>query len=68
MLLVVIILIMFILIFELLGMSLLSGNRHYQSFLEGFYTTYQILTLQNWDELFIQMWPLNHLCFLLYPH
>ena len=62
------ILVMFILIFELLGMSLLSGNRHYQSFLEGFYTTYQILTLQNWDELFIQMWPLNHyaLFILLY--
>ena len=60
------ILVMFILIFELLGMSLLSGNRHYQSFLEGFYTTYQILTLQNWDELFIQMWPLNHLCFFYF--
>ena len=58
---IVIILIMFILIFELLGMSLLNGNYHYQSFLEGFYTTYQILTLENWDLIFIQMWPLNHL-------
>ena len=63
---IVCILVMFILIFELLGMSLLSGNKHYQSFLEGFYTTYQILTLQNWDELFIQMWPLNHLCFIYF--
>ena len=58
---IVIILIMFILIFELLGMSLLNGNYHYQSFLEGFYTTYQILTLENWDLIFVQMWPLNHL-------
>ena len=59
---IIIILIMFILIFELLGMSLLNGNEHYQSFLEGFYTTYQILTLENWDGIFIQLWPLNHLC------
>ena len=59
---IIIILIMFILIFELLGMSLLNSNEHYQSFLEGFYTTYQILTLENWDGIFIQLWPLNHLC------
>jgi hypothetical protein len=59
---IVCILVMFILIFELLGMSLMNQNKHYQSFLEGFYTTYQSLTLQNWDELFIEMWPLNHLC------
>ena len=59
---IIIILVLFILIFELLGMSLLSGNFHYQSFLEGFYTTYQILTIENWDSVFIQMWPLNHLC------
>ena len=45
---IVCILIMFILIFELLGMSLLSGNVHYQKFVEGFYTTYQVLTLENW--------------------
>ena len=55
-------LIMFILIFELLGIYLLNGDSHYQSFLEGFYTTYQILTLENWDGLLIQIWPLNHLC------
>ena len=56
------ILIMFILIFELLGLSLLNGNKHYQSSLEGFYTTYQILTMENWDGIFIEIWPLNHLC------
>ena len=56
------ILIMFILIFELLGLSLLNGDKHYQSSLEGFYTTYQILTMENWDSIFIEIWPLNHLC------
>ena len=63
---IVCILVLFILIFELLGMSLMNQNRHYQSFLEGFYTTYQSLTLQNWDELFIEMWPLNHFCFFYF--
>ena len=59
---IVVILIMFILIFELLGMLLLNGNRHYQTFLEGFFTTYQVLTLENWDGIFIEIWPLNKLC------
>jgi hypothetical protein len=57
---------MFILIFQLLGMSLLSGNYHYQSFLEAFYTTYQILTLESWNELLVEMWPMNYLCFFLF--
>ena len=57
---------MFILIFQLLGMSLLSGNSHYQSFLEAFYTTYQILTLESWNELLIEMWPMNNLCFFYF--
>ena len=59
---ILLILIMFILIFELLGLSLLNGNKHFQTFLEGFYTTYQILTMENWDGIFIEIWPLNHLC------
>ena len=57
---------MFILIFQLLGMSLLSGNYHYQSFLEAFYTTYQILTLESWNELLVEMWPMNYLCFFYF--
>ena len=57
---------MFILIFQLLGMSLLSGNYHYQSFLEAFYTTYQILTLESWNELLVEMWPMNNLCFFYF--
>ena len=63
---IVCILVMFILIFELLGMSLLSGNVHYQEFVEGFYTTYQILTLENWDGLLYELWPMNNLCFLYF--
>jgi hypothetical protein len=60
------IIIMFILIFQLLGMSLLSGNKHYQSFLEAFYTTYQILTLESWNELLVEMWPMNYLRFFYF--
>ena len=60
------IILMFILIFQLLGMSLLSGNIHYQSFLNAFYTTYQILTLESWNELLIEMWPMNYLCFFYF--
>ena len=60
------ILIMFILIFQLLGMSLLSGNYHYQSFFIGFYTTYQILTLENWNSIFYEIWPMNYFCFFYF--
>ena len=63
---IVCILIMFILIFELLGMSLLSGNMHYQKFVEGFYTTYQVLTLENWNSLLYELWPMNNLCFIYF--
>ena len=60
------IILMFILIFVLLGMSLLSGNSHYQSFLESFYTTYQLLTLEGWNSLLIEMWAMNYLCFFYF--
>ena len=60
------ILIMFILIFQLLGMSLLSGNYHYQSFFIGFYTTYQILTMENWNSLLYEIWPMNYFCFFYF--
>ena len=63
---IVVILIMFILIFELLGMSLLNENNHYKSFAEGFYITYQVLTLENWDSLLYELWYLNHLSFIYY--
>ena len=63
---IVCILVMFILIFELLGMSLLSGNIHYQTFSEGFYTTYQILTIENWDGLLVELWPMSYFSFFYF--
>ena len=63
---IVIILIMFILIFELLGMSLLSESYHYKSFSEGFYITYQVLTMENWDGLLYELWNINEFSFLYY--
>ena len=56
---IIIILILFIFIFQLLGMSLLYQNNHFKTFLEAFYTTYQILTLENWDSIFYEIWPMN---------
>jgi hypothetical protein len=47
-------------------MSLLNGNIHYQQFGEGFFTTYQILTLENWDGLLYEIWPMNNLCFFYF--
>jgi hypothetical protein len=47
-------------------MSLLSGNYHYRSFFIGFYTTYQILTLENWNSLLYEIWQMNYLCFFYF--
>ena len=63
---IVIILIMFILIFELLGMSLLNANEHYRSFTEGFYITYQVLTMENWDGLLYELWDMNKNVFIYF--
>ena len=63
---IIIILIMFILIFVLLGISLLNGSSYYQSFYEGIYTTYQILTVENWDGIFIEFWSINNLSFFYF--
>ena len=63
---IVAILIMFILIFELLGMSLLSENYHYKTFGEGFYITYQVLTMENWDGLLYELWNMNEIIFIYY--
>jgi len=57
------ILLMFILIFELLGMSLLNGDKRYQSFLVAFYTTFQILTVENWNILLYDLFRMNPLTF-----
>ena len=63
---IVLILIMFILIFELLGMSVLNKNDHYKTFGEGFYITYQVLTLENWDGLLYELWNMNEISFFYY--
>ena len=63
---IVMILILFILIFELLGMYLLNKNNHYKSFSEGFYITYQVLTLENWDGLLYELWKMNEFAFFYY--
>jgi hypothetical protein len=57
------ILLMFILIFELLGMSLLNGNIKYQSFLIAFYTTFQILTVENWNSILYQLFRMSPFTF-----
>lgn len=63
---IVLILIMFLLIFQLLGMSLLCGNIRYQSFLYAFYTTFQILSSENWNSVFYEVYPLNWSTFFYY--
>ena len=60
------ILLMFILIFQLLGMSLLNGNIRYQSFMISFYTTFQVLTVESWNKLLYELWPLSKFVFFYY--
>jgi hypothetical protein len=52
---VVLILIMFILIFQLLGMSLLNNVDEYSNFMSSFYTTFNLVTLENWNQLLIEL-------------
>jgi len=47
-------------------MSLLSANFHYRSFTEGFYITYQVLTMENWDGLLYELWNMSELVFFYY--
>ena len=63
---IILILIMFLLIFQLLGMSLLNGNMRYQSFMIAFYTTFQILTMENWNSVFYEIYPMNELTFFYF--
>jgi hypothetical protein len=44
------ILFIFILIFQLLGMSLLNDSPLFQSFMSSFYITFQTLTTENWNQ------------------
>ena len=63
---IILILVMFLLIFQLLGESLLNGNIRYQSFLIAFYTTFQILTTENWNSVFFELYPLSPFTFFYY--
>ena len=63
---IILILIMFLLIFQLLGMSLLNGNMRYQSFMIAFYTTFQILTMENWNAVFYEIYPMSELTFFYF--
>ncbi|MCQ2815701.1 MAG: ion transporter [archaeon] len=63
---IVLILIMFLLIFQLLGMSLLNGNIRYQSFLYAFYSTFVVLTSENWNGIFYEVYPLSIFTFFYY--
>jgi hypothetical protein len=52
---VVLIMIMFILIFQLLGMSLLNNVPEYSNFMSSFYTTFNLVTLENWNSLLVEL-------------
>jgi hypothetical protein len=51
---VTLIMIMFILIFQLLGMSLLNNVPEYSNFMSSFYATFGLVTL-NWNSLLIEL-------------
>ena len=63
---ILLILLMFILIFQLLGMSLLNGNLRFQSFMISFYTTFQILTVESWQKLLFELFPLSKFVFFYF--
>ena len=44
-------------------MSLLNGNIKYQSFLIAFYTTFQILTVENWNSILYQLFRMSPFTF-----
>jgi hypothetical protein len=56
---VTLIMIMFILIFQLLGMSLLNNIPEYSTFMSSFYTTFNLVTLENWNQLLIELSYVN---------
>ena len=58
------ILLIFIIIFQLLGMSLLNFDSNYQSFLSSLYITFQILTIENWNSVLYKLSEYNRLSVL----
>ena len=53
---IVLILLIFIVIFQLLGMTILNFDEAYQSFLNSFYETFQLLTLENWNNIALRLY------------
>jgi hypothetical protein len=49
------IVLIFLLIFQLLGMNLLNQNTLYKGFLGSFYTTFQVLTMENWNSVYYSL-------------
>jgi hypothetical protein len=58
------ILLIFLIIFQLLGMSFLSQDENYQSFFSSLYITFQILTIENWNNVLFQLSRFNRLSVL----
>ena len=52
--------------FHLLGTVLFYRDGYYTSFIEGFYTTYQILSLEQWDKIFLKIWSKNPWCIIYF--
>jgi hypothetical protein len=61
---VLLILVIFILIFQLLGMSLLNSSPLFQSFMSSFYITFQTLTTENWNQTLYQLSLMSRLTVL----
>jgi len=58
------ILLIFLIIFQLLGMSFLSQDENYQSFFSSFYITFQLLTIENWNSVLFNLSQFNRLSVL----
>lgn len=58
------ILLIFLIIFQLLGMSFLYEDENYQSFFASLYMTFQLLTIENWNSVLFELSKFNRLSVL----
>ena len=49
--------IIFLIIFILFGMSFLSLSPNYNTFVNAFYTEFQVFSMQNWNEVLYDIYP-----------
>jgi len=54
--------IVFLIIFILLGMSFLGQSKHYSTFINAFYSEFQIFSIQNWNEILYDTYEISLLC------